>query len=77
MAEQQRVNPKPEPNRRLYLEVLRRMTPEQRLAKCFELSAMAKALFIQGLRQRYPDVGEAEFKTILLERLRKCHNRNY
>jgi hypothetical protein len=71
------MNPKQRPNHRRYLEVLRAMTPEQRLMKAFELSAFAKALFIEGLRRRFPDATEAEFQRILLARLAKCHNRNY
>jgi hypothetical protein len=71
------MDPKPRPNHRLYIEVLRRMTPEQRLAKAFELSALAKRAFIEGLRQRFPDLPEDEFKKLLLARLEKCHNRNY
>jgi hypothetical protein len=71
------MNPKKRPNHRRYLEVLRAMTPEQRLAKAFELSAFAKALFVQGLRKRFPHVSEEEFHRIFLERLAKCHNRNY
>ena len=42
------VNPKKRPNHKLYLEVLRRLSPEQKLLKVFELSAFAKALFIEG-----------------------------
>jgi hypothetical protein len=71
------VNLKRRPNHKLYLEVLRRLSPEQRLLKAFELSAFAKALFIEGLRKRFPDVTAEEFKKILLARLAKCHNRNY
>ena len=71
------MNPKPRPNHKLYLEVLRNMTPEQRLAKVFELSEFGKALFIHGLRKRFPDVSEEEFKKILLARLALSHNRNY
>jgi hypothetical protein len=71
------MNPKPRPNHRLYIEILRRMTPEQRLAKAFELSALAKRAFIDGLRRRFPDLPEDEFKKLLLARLEKCHNRNY
>ena len=71
------MDPKPRPNHKLYLEVLRKLTPEQKLAKTFELSALTKALFIHGLRKRFPDVTEEEFKRILLDRLSKCHNRNY
>ncbi len=71
------MDPKTRPNHRLYIEVLRRMTPEQRLAKAFELSALAKQAFIDGLRKRFPDLSEEEFKKLLLARLEKCHNRNY
>lgn len=71
------MNPKNRPNHRLYLRVLRSMSPEQRLAKAFELSAFAKALFLHGLRRRFPDASDEEFRKILLARLNKCHNRNY
>lgn len=71
------MDPKPRPNHKLYIEVLRRMTPEQRLLKAFELSAFCKALFREGLRKRFPDASEEEFHQIYLERLAKCHNRNY
>jgi len=71
------MDPKPRPNHRIYLEVLRAMTPEQRLLKAFELSEFSKALFIEGLRRRFPDATEEEFRRILFERLEKCHNRNY
>jgi hypothetical protein len=71
------VDPKKRPNHRRYLEVLRRMTPEQRLLKAFELSAFSKALFIHGLRRRFPDLPEEEFHKLFLARLEKCHNRNY
>ena len=69
--------PKPQPNRQRYIEILRRMTPEQRLNKAFELSKFAKDLFITGIRKRFPDAIEDEIQKIVLERLQKCHNRNY
>ena len=68
---------KKNPNHELYLDVLRKMTPEQRLLKTFELSEFSKKLFIHGLRKRFPDLSDEEFKTLLLERLEKCHNRNW
>ncbi len=71
------MNPKPRPNHRKYIEVLRQMTPEQRLRKAFELSAFTKQLFTHGLRKRFSDLTEEEFKKLLLKRLEKCHNRNY
>src|SRR5437868_4783251 len=71
------MNPKPRPNDRIYLEVLAKMTPEQRLLKAFELSDFTRALFEEGLRKRFPDATEDELRRILLERLAKCHNNNY
>jgi hypothetical protein len=53
------------------------MTPEQRLMKAFEMSAFAKALFIEGLHKRFPEATPEEFRRILRARLEKCHNRNY
>ena len=68
---------KSHPNHDLYLKTLQRMTPEQRLAKAFELSAMTKELFLQGLQKRFSDKEESEIKEIYLERIAKCYNRNY
>jgi hypothetical protein len=71
------MDPKPRPNHRLYIQSLRRMTPEQRLNKALELTAYSKTLFIEGLRRRFPDLPETEFLQLLLDRLEKCHNRNW
>lgn len=71
------MNPKPRPNRKRYIEILRNMSPEQRLLKALELSATTKQLFTQGLRKRFPDISEEEFQKILRQRLDKCHNKNY
>lgn len=71
------MNPKKSPNHRIHIQVLRRMTPEQRLSQAFELSEFTLGLFTHGLRKRFPDLSEVEFKQLLLRRLEKCHNRNY
>jgi len=71
------MNIKKNPNHKIYIQVLRRMSPEQRLLKEFELSEFAKQLFIHGLHKRFPNLPDEEFKKILLERLERCHNRNY
>ena len=68
---------KPRPNHKIYIQVLRRMTPEQRLLKAFELSEFSRELFIHGLRKRFPYLDDEAFKKLLLKRLDKCHNRNY
>ncbi len=72
------LNPtKPRPNRAAYLNVLRRMTPLQRLAKAFELSELTRKLFRQGLSERFPDLSPDDFQKLYLERLARCHSRNY
>jgi hypothetical protein len=68
---------KQRPNHRLYIEALRRMTPEQRLMKSFELTQFSQALFRQGLARRFPELTGDELHRLYLERLEKCHNRNY
>jgi hypothetical protein len=45
---------KPRPHRRVYLEILRRMTPAQRLEKSFELTEFSRQLLKDGLRNRHP-----------------------
>jgi len=68
---------KERPNRKLYIQTLRHMSAEQRLLKSFELSEFSKGLFLHGLHSRFPELSEAAIKRIYLERLDKCHNRNY
>jgi hypothetical protein len=64
-------------NHRVYVGALRRMTSQERLEKAFELSEFSRQLFVHGLRQRFPDLPEKALMKIYLERLDKCHNRNY
>jgi len=60
-----------------YLKVLRAMTPGQRLQKALELSELGRALFLEGLRKRFPDATREKLHQIFLDRIQKCHNRNY
>ena len=53
------------------------MPPEARLAQALELSELTRKLFENGLRHRFADLPEAEFRTLLRARLDLCHNRNY
>jgi hypothetical protein len=68
---------KKQPNHAAYLRALRQMTPSQRAMKAFELSEQAKRLFIHGLKKRFPHLSDADFHALFLDRLAKCHNRNY
>lgn len=71
------MDPKPRLNHRVYLQALRRMSPELRLARAFELSENARLLFRQGLRKRFPDLSEEQIQELYIQRLALCHNRNY
>ncbi len=64
-------------NHKIYLQVLRNMSPEERLCKAFELSDFTKQLFVHGLHKRFPHLSDKAFNKLLLKRLDKCHNRNY
>ncbi len=68
---------KPRPNHQQYLAALEALGPEGRLKKMFELSEFSKQLFLQGLRERFPEKTEEEIKKIYLERIVLCYNRNY
>lgn len=68
---------KPRPNHQRYIQILRAMSPEQRLLKAFELSDLGRELFRHGLRRRYPELPPDRFRELVRERLEKCHNRIY
>lgn len=71
------MNLKPQPNYNRYLQVIRKMSPEQRLQKAIELSELSRQAARDGLRQRFPNLSELEFHRLFLKQLEKCHNRNY
>ena len=64
-------------NHRIYIEALRRMTSDEKLGKTLELSELCRGLFLHGLRRRFPDLPKRALMKIYLERLSRCHNRNY
>ena len=71
------MDPKPQPNHRMYVEALRRMTPEQRLLKSFGLSELTRDLLRAGIRERFPEAGPDEAQRIYLQRLARCRNRAF
>jgi hypothetical protein len=71
------TNPKPRPNRKLYIQSLQNMTPEQRLLKAIELSELGKQMLYDNLRQQNPGLEAADLHRLFLARLARCHNRNY
>jgi hypothetical protein len=68
---------KPRPNHRRYLDVLRRMTSEQKAQKAFELSEFTKQLFLDSLRERHPGLSQRELHRLALNRLVRCRNRSF
>ncbi|MEX0775651.1 MAG: hypothetical protein WD042_08030 [Phycisphaeraceae bacterium] len=71
------VDLKPRPNHARYVQIMRRMTPEQRAAKVFELSDMMRSMFWQALRESRPHMPEAQRHELGLKLLERCHNSNY
>ncbi|MDR2671833.1 MAG: hypothetical protein LBC35_00755 [Coriobacteriales bacterium] len=65
------------PNKQKYHQILKTMSPQDRLMKAFELSDLANAAFKVGLKDRYPHATDAELDRLYLEKRSKCHNRNY
>ena len=71
------MNIKEHSHHKIYIQVLRQMSPEKRLLRSFELSEFTKQLFIHGLHKRFPNLSGEEFRKVLQEHLDKCHNGNY
>ena len=60
-----------------YIKILKKMKPQARLQKAFELSDLTKSLFITGLKMRYPDYSEEDIKDLYIEKIYKCHSSDY
>lgn len=68
---------KSRPNHRRLLQILRALTPAQRLEKAFELTEFSRQLMKDGIRNQHPNASPEQLHHIYLARLKKCHNRNY
>ena len=66
-----------EQSRKRYIEILRRMTGEQRVKIAFELFEMAKNAMIDGMKAQNPDITEEEIQKEVVRRMMRCHRRNY
>ena len=67
---------KQQPNRRIYIETLRRIGPAARLAKAFELTEMTREALRSGLRHRHPDLTPEQLDALYRERLERCRRRS-
>lgn len=47
---------------KVQIEILRKMSPEKRLALSLELGAMSHELLVQGVRERHPEYKDNEVK---------------
>ena len=68
---------KKSPDHKEYIKMMRRLSPQDRLKKSFELTELTKSLFLAGIKKRFPHLSDKEIKKIYLERISKCHNLNY
>jgi hypothetical protein len=71
------AEPRQDASKAIYFDALRRMTPEDKLLRTFDLHEFATRCFLYGLSKRFPDATDDEIRKIYLERIDKCHNRNY
>jgi hypothetical protein len=71
------AEPKASETHEYRLRILRAMTPEERLVQALALSDFVRELFAEGLRRRFPNLSDHEFRALLLHRLDLRHNRNY
>jgi hypothetical protein len=51
-----------DPDYKQYIKIMRRVPPEDRLRKCFELNELTKGLFLTGLKNRSPGLSDKEIK---------------
>ena len=65
------------PNKQRYQEILRGMSPQEKLEKSFELTELANSAHKAGLKNRYPSLTDEELEQLYLEKRKTCHNQNY
>ena len=53
------------------------MSPQEKLEKSFELTELANAANLAGLRQRYAHLSDDELGQLYRERRIACHNQMY
>ncbi len=65
-----------EPNRKQYIEILRKMTGEERVRIGFELFEMTKHIMIEGIIAQHPGIKPEEIQQEMVRRMLRCHRRN-
>jgi hypothetical protein len=69
-------HPSAEPNRKQYIEILQKMTGEERVRIAFELFEMAKNVMIEGMKAQNPDIEAEAIQKEVVRRMMRCHRRN-
>lgn len=67
------TDPQPRSHHQRKLQILRSMTPSQKLARVFKLNERVLNQMRAELRQQYPDLSEAELHQRYLELRNRCH----
>jgi hypothetical protein len=65
-----------EPNRKKYIEILQKMTGEERVRIAFELFEFAKDIMIEGMKAQNPKITPEEIQKEVVRRMMRCHKRN-
>jgi ADP-glucose pyrophosphorylase len=65
-----------EPNRKKYIEILQKMTGEERVRIAFELFEFAKDIMIEGMKAQNPNISQEEIQQEVVRRMMRCHKRN-
>jgi hypothetical protein len=63
-------------DRKRYIEILRKMTGEERVRIGFELFEMAKNVMIEGMRAQNPGIESEEIQQEVVRRMMRCHRRS-
>jgi len=61
----------------LYIETLRRMTPEEKLERVFAYDRQARALRLAGLRFENPDASEDDLERLFVQERLLWNNPKY
>jgi hypothetical protein len=69
-------HPNAEPNRKQYIEILQKMTGEERVRIAFELFEMAKDIMIEGMKAQNPKITLEEIQKEVVRRMMLCHRMN-
>lgn len=68
---------KPRPNHQQRLQIIRSMSPREKLQQVFVLNERTLKLIRIGLQRRFPDLDEAAIDRLYLQMRARCHNRIY